>query len=202
MSSATDTRPRKRPVQARSKATVTAILDATARVLVEEGFERASTNRIATVAGVSIGSLYQYFPHKDALIQALLERHVRASIRAVSDELEAAAGLPLRDAARRIVDVMLRMHAVDPALHRVLMEQAPHTDGADEVERRVRELARAYLELHRDQIRPRNLDLAAFICVQAIESLTHGAVLYYPERLTDDEFAEEATELIVRYLQK
>src|SRR3569623_1094019 len=69
--------PRKYASQERSRATVAALVEATARILVAEGFDRASTNRIAEVAGVSIGSLYQYFPGKEALVLAVAERHVR-----------------------------------------------------------------------------------------------------------------------------
>src|SRR5437870_12652127 len=70
------THPRKLPKQERAKATVEAILAATAHILVREGFDAASTNRIADEAGVSVGSLYQYFPSKQAIVSALLERHV------------------------------------------------------------------------------------------------------------------------------
>src|SRR5262249_30364756 len=68
------TSPRKYASQARSCATVDALVEATARILVREGFDRASTNRIAEVAGVSIGSLYQYFPSKEAPRSAALHR--------------------------------------------------------------------------------------------------------------------------------
>jgi AcrR family transcriptional regulator len=68
--------PRKRPSQSRSAATVKAILDATARILVERGYAATSTNAVAERAGVSVGSLYQYFPNKDALIAALHTRHI------------------------------------------------------------------------------------------------------------------------------
>src|SRR5581483_874384 len=76
MAKRTRTAPRKKPKQERSQATVDAILVATARVLCETGYDRASTNRIALAAGVSVGSLYQYFPSKEALVAALVERHV------------------------------------------------------------------------------------------------------------------------------
>jgi hypothetical protein len=62
------TNPRKSALQKRSRVTVDALLEATARILIREGFDKASTNRIAEVAGVSVGSLYQYFPNKEALI--------------------------------------------------------------------------------------------------------------------------------------
>ena len=65
------TTPRKRPRQDRSKATVDSILDATARVLVRHGFDGLTSNAVAEIAGCSIGSLYQYFPNKEALVAAL-----------------------------------------------------------------------------------------------------------------------------------
>ena len=68
------TAPRKRPTQERSREMVETILEATARVLVKDGFERTTTNRVAEAAGVSVGSLYQYFPSKEALVATLVER--------------------------------------------------------------------------------------------------------------------------------
>ena len=68
--------PRKTPVQARSTATVDAILSATTQVLLSEGQERLTTTRVAYRAGVSVGTLYQYFPNKQTLLRAVLERHV------------------------------------------------------------------------------------------------------------------------------
>ena len=77
MARAIPTMPRKSASQKRSQATVETLLDATARVLTREGYDRASTNRIAAKAGVSVGSLYQYFPNKEALVAALVARHNR-----------------------------------------------------------------------------------------------------------------------------
>lgn len=68
--------PRKTPVQARSAITVDAILSATIQVLLAEGQERLTTTRVAYRAGVSVGTLYQYFPNKQALLRAVLERHL------------------------------------------------------------------------------------------------------------------------------
>ena len=69
------TKPRKSASQVRSHLTVDALVEATARILMKEGYDKASTNKIAAVAGVSIGSLYQYFPSKEALVAAVIERH-------------------------------------------------------------------------------------------------------------------------------
>src|SRR3982751_2095378 len=81
------TNPRKVASQERSRATVDALVEATARILVKEGFDKASTNRIADKAGVSVGSLYQYFPSKEALVAAVIERHQGQILKTVRSEL-------------------------------------------------------------------------------------------------------------------
>src|SRR5246127_2557699 len=99
----TRTVPRKMPKQQRSKETVDVILTATARILVKDGFDRASTNRIADAAGVSIGSLYQYFPSKEALVAALVEQHTSKMTHEIVGALEKVARLPLEAAVRAMV---------------------------------------------------------------------------------------------------
>jgi AcrR family transcriptional regulator len=197
------TQPRKLPKQPRAKVTLEAILTATAHILVREGFDAASTNRIAERAGVSIGSLYQYFPSKEAIVAALLERHVQKMLEVMAGVVERLRSRPLRTAAREMIRAMRDAHAIEPALHRVFMEEMPRIDGVErttELERRFEELALAYLEGHRLRIRPRNLRVAAFVVVQAVEALIHTAVLYRPALLRSDEFLDEVTELVVRYL--
>jgi AcrR family transcriptional regulator len=197
--------PRKRPSQDRSRATIDAILTATARILKRDGFDRASTNRIAEAAGVSIGSLYQYYPSKEALVAALMERHMDEMTSVIVEELDRVAGAPLPVAVRSVVDLMLRAHAVDPALHKVLVEQVPRIgrlERVHEIEARMMGLVRGYLEAHRRTLRPRDLELAAFVVVQVVESLTHAATLHHPERLADGNLAEEVTTVVLRYLQE
>ena len=100
--------PRKQPTQARSKSTVDAMLEATRRLLVRSGFDALNTNDVAEVAGVSIGSLYQYFPSKESLIAAALVAHRQALQDALTDALEASAaeGPPHAPAiARAAVDL-------------------------------------------------------------------------------------------------
>src|SRR4051812_12682186 len=99
------TKPRKNASQDRSRATVDALVEATARILVKDGFDRASTNRIAETAGVSIGSLYQYFPGKDALVAEVINRHTEDLMQVVRDALAEVIELPLERAVCRIVSV-------------------------------------------------------------------------------------------------
>src|SRR5215475_16200078 len=94
------TNPRKQASQQRSRATVDALIEATARILVKEGFDKASTNRIAEQAGVSVGSLYQYFPSKEALVGAVIDRHNRNTMQVVRAALTEVASQPVERAVR------------------------------------------------------------------------------------------------------
>src|SRR5690348_6079184 len=116
------TTPRKRPRQARSKATVDAILDATTRVLLKHGFDGLTTNAVATAAGVSIGSLYQYFPNKEALVAAQIERHIEAVNAALLAEMSRVQTMPLADAVHRLVEVSFEGRGVDPELRRIYVD--------------------------------------------------------------------------------
>jgi AcrR family transcriptional regulator len=197
--------PRKLPTQARAKATVEAILQAAARVLIEEGFARASTNRIAELAGVSIGSLYQYFPSKEALVSALLERHLAEAMAVVGGRIRELATAPLGPAVRELVGLMIELHRHDPELHRVFMEQVPRENGVDrlqEIDAQVTALVQSYLELRKDELRVRDVALASILVVETVEALTHGAVLFRPDLLHHPGFADQLTDLVVRYLAK
>jgi AcrR family transcriptional regulator len=199
------TSPRKKASQERSRATVCALIEATARILVREGFDKASTNRIAAMAGVSVGSLYQYFPSKEALVAAVIERHQQEIMQVVRGELAQAASQPIEQGVRTLVAVAVKAHRIDPKLHRVLAEQIPRVGKLEKVETFSREnyaLFKAYLQSRRDEIRVADLELAAFVCVTSIEALTHTAVLHY-ETVSEDAMealVDEATRLVVGYL--
>jgi AcrR family transcriptional regulator len=201
------TSPRKKASQERSRLTVDALLEATARVLLKDGYDGASTNRIAAAAGVSIGSLYQYFPSKEAVVAAVIERHTRELSQVVLDALRNVSELPLEIGAYALITAAIDAHRIDPKLHRVLAEQVPRfgrLENIDAVEQNARTLVRAYLEGHRYEIEAADLDLAAFILTTTIEALTHSAVLHRPDVLADDrakDFVDEVTRLVVRYLR-
>ena len=207
MATAVRTNPRKTASQERSRLTVDAILEATARILVREGFDKASTNRVAELAGVSIGSLYQYFPSKEALVAALIDRHNRHVMQAVRSELAEALNLSLEEAVRRLVSVAVKAHRIDPKLHRVLTEQIPRVGRLENVEffnRQYFVLFENYLKSRRDEISVADLEFAAFVCVTSIEALTHTAVLH--RKMTSVEevnaLVEQATRLVVGYLTR
>jgi AcrR family transcriptional regulator len=201
------TKPRKAASQARSRATVDALVEATARILVKEGFDKASTNRIAEVAGVGVGSLYQYFPSKEALVAAVAERHQQEIMQTVRGELAEVLALPVEQAMRKLVAVAVKAHRVDPKLHRVLAEQIPRVGKLEKLATFNREnyvLFRTYLESHRDELCVDDLELASFVCVTSIEALTHNAVLHHSKMLSDETMEaiiDEGARLVTGYLK-
>ena len=202
------TKPRKAACQERSRATVDALVEATARILVREGFDKASTNRIADVAGVSVGSLYQYFPSKEALVAAVIERHQQKVMQTVRGELAEVFAQPVDNAMRTLVALAVKAHRVDPKLHRVLAEQIPRVGKLEDLATFNREnytLFRRYLESHRDEVRGEDPDLASFVCVTSNEALTHNAVLHNSKLLSDEmmeALIEEGARLVTRYLKR
>src|SRR6202012_3137958 len=125
---------------------------------------KASTSRIAEVAGVSVGSLYQYFPTKEALVAAVIENHQQEIMQTVRDELAGIAAQPVAEAVRTLVAVAVKAHRVDPALHRVVAEQIPRVGELEKLATFNREnysLFMAYLESHREELRVDDLELAS-----------------------------------------
>jgi AcrR family transcriptional regulator len=202
------TKRRKSATQERSRATVEALVEATARVLVSDGFDKASTNRIAEVAGVSVGSLYQYFPSKEALVFAVTERHHRDIMQVVGRALAEVDSLPVEEAVRKLVAVAIDAHRVDPELHRVLAEQIPRTgrlEELDPINREAQAMFKAYLETQKHELRVADVELATFVCATSIEALAHNAVLHHAELSSKGAVSaliDEASRMILGYLKR
>jgi AcrR family transcriptional regulator len=197
--------PRKKPSQARAKDTAEAIMRATARILVKRGYQASTTNHIAEAAGVSIGSLYQYFPNKEAIVAALLERHLEETMGWLRVAAVAALEQPLEQAARTLIEGLIAAHRVDPDLHRVFVEELPRVGSFERIHQLEQEtllLVRAYLEARVPKlIEHRKLDIVCFVIVHSVEALTHGVVLFRRDWLDDPAFLDEVVRLVVRYVE-
>jgi AcrR family transcriptional regulator len=197
------TTPRKQPRQRRSQETVDAILEAAARILVRHGYDGANTNRIAAAAGVSVGSLYQYFPNKESLVAALAAKRAQRVAEVLEARMAQFSRTPLPRAVREVIRAVFDAHAVEPELQRVLIEQVPRVGGMREVdasELSARDVVLRHLQLRRAEIAPRNLELAAFAITRSIRALAHGA-LTRPDLLGNDALLDEATALVLGYLR-
>lgn len=118
---------RKRPIQARSKVTVAAIVEAAARILGDQGWAGFTTNKVADAAGVSIGSYYQYFPDKHSLVEAIRHRHLEDCLAVLKNAVAGETSLPLF--AQQLVDDIIAIHSTNPGLHRVLLDEAPSSEA-------------------------------------------------------------------------
>ena len=171
------------PVQRRSLATRAAILKAAAQLLGRRGYARTNTNDIARRAGVSVGSVYEYFRDKDAIVQALLEAHLGAGEQLFAERAlvlsRNAAARPLRELLAGVVESLLLFHADDPRLHRVLSSAAVRDRASarvDALEERAVQVLTALLSSH-PEARVQRPELAARIVVQTADALAHRWII-------------------------
>lgn len=198
-------RPRARPVQARSLATVEAILAAAAQVFEARGFAAGTTNRIAERAGVSIGTLYQYYSDKHAIAHALAARHVAgmlARVNAWAADL-ATAEPGLHGALRSLVETALAAHEDQPRLHEVLLEEAPLPSGVRELVRGAeQEAGRTVADVLRQhrEVRRGDVTRAGLVVVRMTTDLTHRFASH-PDGTGRAAFVSEATDVLVAYVR-
>jgi AcrR family transcriptional regulator len=194
---------RRQPKQRRARETVEAVLDAVVRILKREGVNAVTTNHIAKVAGVSIGSVYQYFPDKRAIFNALHKRHLEEIDRMVETKLMEHAAASLDVLVRAMVEAMIDTHAGDPELYELLLTEVPHrADGTRDFAVRLHGAFRLAIasRMHEFKTR-RDLDMIVFIVTNMVESLSHAAVLRRPPQLSLTAVKEEAVRAVLAYLR-
>ena len=192
---------RRTPKQRRARETVEAVLDAVGRVANRWGAEGITTNDIAAAAGVSIGSLYQYFPDKRAILVAVRERHVGRMGHIVEQKVVEYAKAPLDQLVQGLVEAMVEAHACDPALYEVLLTQLPQ-DGDHEPEERLRNALKDALASRETELdRSFDLDRALFVVTHMLESLVHGVVLHRPPSLSLVDATQEAVRAVLGYIR-
>lgn len=195
----TPDRGRRTPSQSRSRATVEAIVEAAAQVFEQHGYAAGTTNRIAERAGVSVGSVYQYFSDKDAIVGAVARQHVLDGATVLAPLLVALRDDPdPAPALREILTAMVALHRDRPRLHRLLFEEAPLTgELRAEVLALEDTAAQAVAEwLARRATPPSDPALTSRLLVEAVEAWSHRFVLHPPSRGDEDAFVREAARLL------
>jgi AcrR family transcriptional regulator len=191
---------RKQPRQRRARATFDAVVEAAARILAEEGAPRLTTNRIAERAGVSIGSLYQYFPDRAAIVRALCEREL-ARAEALRPAILDDPAAPVAERASAAVAWHLAVHAADPMLGRALRQVVARVLPRAERERllavRAERVARSF---GASLAARRRSDQVAFVLDACLEAVCDALVDRRPEWLTDPGLHDELVRLAAGYL--
>jgi len=195
-------RPRKIPTQARAQATVDALIEATARILIEEGAVGVNTNRVAAVAGVSVGSLYQYFPGKDALIMAVVEAHAARVVGVLGHAFMTAVDQPLPQAIEKLVGTIVDTHSEQPALHSAIVSHMltlgiHHTAP---MHARAVDVVASFLHSRHEDLAVPDCQTAAWMLVTTVMAAVHGQHLGVANDVDPEKVKRELSALIQRYL--
>jgi AcrR family transcriptional regulator len=195
--------PRKSPVQARSAASVDAILEATIQVLLSVGKERLTTTRVALRAGVSVGTLYQYFPNKSALLQAALKRHLDEVTEAVERVCREQKGTTLQQMATALINEFLNAKVRDAKTSVALYSVSSDVDGAKIVQQMGVRSNQAIAAMLATSSEPLTKDL------QLVASMLQGAMAGVSRRLLEsgspekhcDTFRQELILFVCAYME-
>ncbi len=194
---------RRKPRQDRSRATVERIVDAATRVLSEVGYPQASTNRIAAEAGVSPGSLYQYFTGKDELVAAVAQRLVVDFAEGVTPALRRAAVEDLETGTRIVLHAILDVLEGQAEVLRVLVERVPAVEQEEalgSLRARVTDFVFHMLAGHRTTLRPEELDRATWAIVEIAQHMPVRYVLDRPP-ISREDFVEDVSRIVLHLAQ-
>jgi AcrR family transcriptional regulator len=204
MSPRTNATRRNKPRQARAHASVNAILEATIRILEKEGLDAATTTRIAETAGVSVGTLYQYFSHRDAVLDALQDREFERALALMEEVLSRDnLGRAPRDTVEAVVRGLAALYAACPGLHRVLTIAGLNAANPERVHAfdvRIVGIIRQFLAATGAPVRRENIDAAAFVAYQSVRATMLASLLERPPGLDRETLVREVADLVLRYL--
>ena len=191
---------RKAPRQQRSHSTVEGIVEAGARVLAQRGWAKFTTNEVAQAAGASIGSLYQYFPNKLAIAEAIRQRHLKQILSVLPDPATWSKSMGLEQQVDQLIDGVIALHAMSQKLHRVLLEEVPlaarssYAAFEQEYHRRYEALVQTTTGNSED----RQSFIAAQILADTVEGIVHAAARR--DQLKSPDVKIEARRMVVAYL--
>jgi AcrR family transcriptional regulator len=193
---------RRKPSQSRAVDTVEAIFEAAARILQSDGRAGLNTNRVAELAGVSIGTLYSYFPNKEAILLAMARREtetVRASVaKALTDDLQHTDVSPVRLAVRALIKGYGRRNKA----RRILMETLIASGHSDEIARPVQDIA-DLIAARGPSLLPKGTrplsPIALFTLTRAVDGVVRAATYEDAKFIGSQDFEDELTRMVLGY---
>ena len=186
--------PRKSPVQARSAASVDAILEATIQVLLSIGKEQLTTTKVAARAGVSVGTLYQYFPNKSSLLQAALRRHLTEVGDAVERVCKEQRGRTPRQMVTALINAFMQAKMRDAKTSVALYSVSSDVDGAKIVQQMGIRFHKAVVRMLTTSCEPLTSD------PQLVASMLQGAMVGVSRKILESGVAESQREILQREL--
>lgn len=189
---------RREPKQQRSQRTVEDVLEAVQLVVKRHGTQAITTNRIAEAAGISVGSLYQYFPDKRAIFAALHDQHVDDVRQVMEQTMAACVSAPLEEFARQLVQGLVQAHVKVADLHEVVSTAVPaSTQGFKTALHHT--FGRVLSCVEEDRYSRDETERLLFVLPRLVESLVHGAV-YEASALSRDAARNEAIRTVLVYV--
>ena len=196
---------RKEPNQDRAIDTMDSILKATAHILEKEGFEKTSTNKIAAKAGVSIGSLYQYFPTKDSILALLMDRYMKSEIEMIDRVLKEKNSRTLNETIRDLMVAVMKSKKVSKRFTKIFAQKLFGFDKIDalkKVDDHMLALFKAHIKPFEAEIRTENLDMALWMSIQCVKVIPVSIMFNDNYDLEDPVVLDEMVHLIYQYLKK
>ncbi|MBZ5740873.1 TetR/AcrR family transcriptional regulator [Nocardioides mangrovi] len=190
---------RRRPVQARSREMVDRILEAATRVLATRGYAGMSTNRVATEAGVSVGSLYRYFGDKDEIIAELRTRCTADVMADLTEAMSRAVSLPTRDAVHRVLTTLVGSLQRHRALMTALVDEVPlgaQGNVLPEVERQLAHFTRMFVATHAPHLEPAEADARIYLAMGVALSTCLRIALDPPPGISEDHLVDLTADLL------
>jgi AcrR family transcriptional regulator len=197
--------PRKQPNQDRAKETVETIFQATAHILEQEGFDKASTNKIAEKAGISIGSLYQYFPSKEAILAKMIDMFIEKEIRMLEKAIDSDTPKNLLETIETIVEAVIDGKKKQTRFTKLFAQKflsLAKEDSMKKMDKHVLGLFRTHLEKYKDEIRTENIDLSLYILYQTVRIVPVAIIFDNAFSLNDKNLKNELVYLCYNFLKK
>jgi AcrR family transcriptional regulator len=197
-------KPRKRPVQARSEATVSALFEASIQVLLTVGYRKFTTTRVAERAGVSVGSLYQYFPNRQALITAVIERYLGGLRATIENRCRELRGCALDQQVVGLVDAVIAAKWENIEVSRALHEPLADIGGAELLNNTAVKASAFIAEVLRScaDASFRDVDRLALLIVISCSSLLQAAITDQTGAIGREALRAHMSAMVLGYLHE
>jgi len=200
---------RKGPTQERSKATFSLILETTTRFLEKWNLDQLSTNKIAEHAGISIGSLYQYFPSKEAILKSLLELYIKRENAIIVKELDKFTSrektLTFYEAIDIIIGACLESKIKQKKLSKIVAQHflgLMNAEYVTKLDENLMELIKNHIFIHQNELRKQDLDLGIFLALQIVKVIPFTVLFHQKWELSDPLLRKEIVNLVFVALTK